>query len=181
MSKSATAAGLCLLLALGCQTAQAAPPQLYGKSVVVSWTESRVQRNAGEMQWRSVSVQVGENIYVSTAGRLFSRMTFASHRGSGSMEQVGASGRSSTGGTRVVQFQGHSLVTMAMFHGGARHIQINFDTGFSGCSASVILGRAAGAGTFTLKGAISGGVIEVQSQSVSGATCSLRDGNVFAK
>jgi hypothetical protein len=171
----------CLLLLLCCREATAAPRQLYGKSIVVSWVENRVQRVAGEAKWRPVNIQVGESVYVSTIGRLFSRMTFAARRGSGAREQVGESGRSSTGGKRVMQFRGHALVTVAVFNGGARHIRIDFDAEFSGCSASVILGRAADAGTFTLRSAITGVPIEVQSQSASGATCSITNGNVFAE
>lgn len=173
-------AAFCFLL-LFCCRALAAPPQLYGKSVVVQWTENRLQRPAGETRWRSVSIQVGESVYISTLGRLFSRMTFASPRGSGAREFVGEPGRSGTGGARAAQFQGRSLVTVSVFNGGARHIQVDFDPGFGSCSASVIIGKAAGAATFTLKSASTGVPIEVQSQSTSGAACSVRDGNVFAK
>jgi hypothetical protein len=172
----------CLMLLLLCSgEATAAPRQLYGKSILVSWTENRVQRFTGETHWRAVSIQVGENIYISTLGHLFSRMTFATRRGSGAREQLGESGRSSTNGKRVMQFRGHALVTVAVFNGGARHIRIDFDAEFSGCSASVILGRAANASTFTLRSAITGVPIEVQSQSASGAACSITNGNVFAE
>lgn len=181
LAKSTIAIGtiFCLLL-LSNRVAAAVPVQLYGKSIVASWVENRLQRGAGEVQWHSVSIQVAESIYVSTAGHLFTRITFGSRRGSGSREHVGGTGHSSTGGARVTQFQGHSLVSVAVFNAGARQVQIDFDSGFAACTAHVILGKAAGAGTFTLRGTISGVPIEVQSTQVGGESCAIRNGNVFA-
>jgi hypothetical protein len=169
----------CSFLLFCCEPANAAPSQLYSKSVVVSWTENRVQRPVGTATWASVSRSVSESIYISSAGRPFSRITFSGGRGSGDQDQVGVSGRNPTGGAKVVQFQGRSLVTVLIYNGGARQIRIDFDPNFSSCSASVILGKSSGAGTFTLRSTVSGQMMEIQSQSTSGATCSIREGNVF--
>jgi hypothetical protein len=180
MRKSAIRIVFCSLVLCGCEAANAAPSQLYGKSVVVSWTENRVQRPVGTAGWASVSRAISETVYISSAGRPFSRITFSAGRASGDQDQVGVSGHNPTGGAKVVQFQGRSLVTVLLYNGGAREIRIDFDPNFSSCSASVILGKSSGAGTFTLRSSINGQMLEIQSQSTSGATCSIREGNVFA-
>jgi hypothetical protein len=72
-------------------------------------------------------------------------------------------------------------VIIAVFNGGARHIQIDFDANFANCTADVIVGKAAGAGSFTVTSAVTHQKIEVQSTSVAGVSCSVKDGNVFAQ
>jgi hypothetical protein len=72
-------------------------------------------------------------------------------------------------------------VTVQAFIGGARHVQVDFDPSFASCTANVILGKSAGAATLTLRGAITGDLVEVQSAHVNGASCSIKEGNVFAE
>jgi hypothetical protein len=65
------------------QTLQAAPPEeLYGKSVIVSWMETRDQRPEGEQAWRSVQGSQALKIYVSEAGRVFNDLTYSTRGGS---------------------------------------------------------------------------------------------------
>ena len=50
-----------------------APKALWGKSVVLTWTETRQQRVVGQPNFYSVNGSDGTSIYISTAGRIFSR------------------------------------------------------------------------------------------------------------
>jgi hypothetical protein len=51
------------------------PKELYAKSIIVTWTEHRNQRQVGEADFRDVVVPLSLTIYVSTIGRPFSRTT----------------------------------------------------------------------------------------------------------
>jgi hypothetical protein len=94
-------------------------------------------------------------------------------------EQVGSSGRTNTGGAQTAEFNGQSLALTIIFHGGATRIEVKFDTGFQGCSASVVTGKEAGASTyFTM---IRTTMVEIQSVSNSAATCTVEEGNAFAR
>src|SRR4051812_38735364 len=72
----------------------AAPTQLYGKSVILKWSENRVQRNVGEGDFRSVNASHELSIYVSSAGRIFNKLQNTTRRGTGSDEQVAGQGDS---------------------------------------------------------------------------------------
>src|SRR5438552_15819287 len=62
------------LLLSGSQLANAAPRALYGKSVVVTWQEQRQQKFPDEAEMRFVSAAAEFDVYVSEAGRPFSRL-----------------------------------------------------------------------------------------------------------
>jgi hypothetical protein len=171
-----------LALVAAADAASAAPRQLYGKSVTVSWSETRSQRRVGEQAFRPVTVSLQRNIYVSSAGRVFSRTHASTRRGSGSAESIGTGGTNFSGGARNVQFQGNSLIMTAGFTGAARRVQINFDSGFQSCSAQVITAKQVGARTGSWRGiAGQGARLEVESVSAGPASCSIRSGNVFAE
>src|ERR1700694_1351249 len=57
--------------------ALAAPSQLYGKWLIVSWSEDRVQTTDRDAQPTSVSASAQLSVYVSEAGRPFSRVSMA--------------------------------------------------------------------------------------------------------
>jgi hypothetical protein len=181
--KRAVLALSCFQLVACCCTADAAtaPTQLYGKSINVSWTDNRMQREVGAPQFHPWSVQYQLKIYISSAGRPFIRNSMTSRGGSARGEQVGVAGTTSAGGARMAQFQGHSLVIVITFNGGARRVQIDFDGNFASCSASVILGKATGAGSYTTVSPISGRPIEIQSGAATAVTCATSDGNIFAE
>jgi hypothetical protein len=70
------------------QPCQAEPPrELYGKSIVLRWTEARVQREVelGEQQPQSVGNVVEMTFYISTAGRMFSRQHRVGYIGGGGL------------------------------------------------------------------------------------------------
>lgn len=71
--------------------AVAAPPSgLRGKAVVVSWSETRVQRHVGEPAFYNVTASHDLRVYVSGAGRVFSRPSNSTRAGTGQREQVAA-------------------------------------------------------------------------------------------
>jgi len=158
------------------------PRQLYGKSVAVSWTETRSQRFVGEgTGFRTVTPNFQISIYFSTAGRSFSRIAASSRGGGGSLDNIGPKGVSTTGGLRLAQFHGNSLVGSAEFRGGARRVAVNFDSGFDSCSAQVIIGKQVGARTMVMRLLGSQRNVEIESASAGPASCSIRNGNVFGE
>jgi hypothetical protein len=162
------------VMSAAASAAVAAPAGLLGKSVVVSWSEARVQRFVGEANWRSVNASHELSVYVSSAGRVFSKFSATTRRGTGANEQV-----SGEGGNRVPSFSGNSMTIVAAQQGMARRVAVEFDGGFSSCTASVIRGKESGAGSGFAKSVIIGQRIEIQSVSTGSASCSVRAGNVF--
>ena len=170
---------LLILIMLAPHAASAqAPAGLQNKSAVVSWTENRTQRYIDEGVTESVGVPYTYQVYFSSAGRPFARLTVANRRGvTASRERVGTGERSRDGGVRSLQMRGNTLLATSGHGGGARQIQVTFDGG-SSCSANVILGKAGG-GKVIMTNLVSGKRMEILSSTTSGATCSLRSGNVF--
>jgi hypothetical protein len=156
-----------------------APLQLFGRSIVVSWSETRMQRTVGEEQFHAQSGSLTERLYISTTGRPFERIT---HGHSPVLrEQMGTGGQTPTGRARALQFQGRSIVIIAGRINGARRVEINFDEHFESCAAQVVNGKEADASVYTVAGIRNPGtLVQVQSVSTSAATCSITDGNVLA-
>jgi hypothetical protein len=149
-----------------------APSQLKGKSVRLSWTENRIQRLEGHQDFRSVSINMEMAVYVSAEGRVFNRM----QSNSGANEQ--APGQASLGG-RIPSFNGQTMTIMQPLRGLARRIVVEFGGDFATCAASVILGKESGGGSGYIRAFATGARQEVRSASASGASCSVRNGNVF--
>lgn len=128
---------LVMLLATQAHAA-GAPEALKGKSVVVTWTETRQQRYVGQPNFYSVNGSVSMSVYVSTAGRVFSRRTMSTRSGSGTIEQAPGEG----GGaypTRTALFGGQTMTLIGETKGGAYRTLIEFDASFASCSARVAL------------------------------------------
>ena len=159
--------------------AMAAPQSLYGKTLRVTWNESRSQRVRGEGEFKSVSIPLSYTVYVSAKGQLFKRLTSttASGRQSGSKDRVGVSG-SDAQGAGSVSFQGNTLIAVANNGGLGRRIRITYDGG-SSCSAEVLTGKA-GTGTATVRSNATGKMLEFNSVSAGSASCSVQEGNAFA-
>jgi hypothetical protein len=153
-----------------------APPALYGKSVVVTWTETRIQRDEGQPNFDQVNASHNLSIYVSSAGRVFSRQTNSTRLGTGSDEQF-AGERDSR---RVPSFSGRSMEIFSPFRsGGIRHFTAEFDSNFGTCTAKVTYATQPGATTSVAFSPITKRFVEFQSMTPSGASCSIRNGNVF--
>ena len=159
------------------QTSHAAPPrELYGKSVSVSWTETREQRPAGQEAWRQIDGSHTLKIYVSDAGRVFNNKSYSVRGLSAEREgQIAGSGKG-----RSFNFSGRSLVILMASGGGATRIIVEFDAGFGSCSAQVTRAKEAGGTIVRAYSGIIKANIEIRSTRVGGASCGIRSGNVFA-
>jgi hypothetical protein len=172
------------------------PAPLLGKSVTVNWNTNRQQKFEGsdEVVLRVLSSSL--RVYISTSGRAFSKELVAvtgggggrrsgrgGGRGGGSFESDQAPGdsRNSTGGNRIVHFDGGALLVDSPFIAGARRISITFDAGYSSCGARVIFGREGGSGPIRQRSVLSGRRFEVVSIQTSTPSCSIRSGNVFGE
>jgi hypothetical protein len=78
-----------------------------------------------------------------------------------------------------VHFEGRSLVILFAHQNGATRIQADFDAGFASCTANAIAGK--GASMLRVKRITDGRMIDVQSSSSSGVTCSVKDENALAQ
>jgi hypothetical protein len=105
ISKSFLVIGMLAMLSAAAH-AGSPPKELYGKSITVSWTEEREQRQPWEQRHTFVMRPGKFTIYVSGAGRAFTRFNYTIHGTSEPSDQVG------TGNAvfpRVLNFQGRSL------------------------------------------------------------------------
>ena len=170
------------------------PAPLVGKSLTVNWNTNRQQKFEGsdEVVLRVLSSSL--RVYISTSGRAFSKELVAvagggggrrsgrgGGRGGGSFEsdQAPDDSRNSTGGNRIVHFDGGALLVDSPFIAGARRISITFDAGYGNCSARVIFGREGGTGPIRQRSVLSGRRFEVVSIQTSAPSCSIMSGNVF--
>jgi hypothetical protein len=170
-------------IALARGEASAAPSGLYGKSIVISWTEDRMQKKTGEANMSSAIRRDAFSVYVSSAGRLFNRMSREKTRmrkpgKARSKESDEVGGAESGSNARGVSFQGNTLVVVQQMGGGggARRILVSFDGGYGSCTAQVITGRAAGTEMIVKRRKNQ----EIQSVKTGAASCSVTNGNVFA-
>jgi len=166
--------------ALASSAFAAAPKALYGKSVTVSWTETRSQRDSqAGPTFKPVGIPFSTVYYISTEGRLFKRNSARSPGGAGSVDSVGTSGGNAGGDSRNVSFSGNRIVSSVAFQGAARQTQISFDPSFSSCTARVITGMPPGKKTVTVKSITTGNTVEFESVSAGPASCSISAGNPF--
>ena len=168
-----------LTLAMTTSTALAAPAQLYGKSVIVSWTENRMQTTDRDAAPTAVTASGQLSVYVSDKGRAFSRVSMSVSRGRGTR-----SGQRDTvqgdGSARAVSFSGNSMsASMPRGNAGAMMIAVTFDSGFQGCSAHVVSGKTGGAQSTRITSMITGREYDFYSVKTSGESCSIQSGNVF--
>jgi hypothetical protein len=174
--------GLTQIIALAALVGQAladnAPQSLRGKSVVISWTENRMQRSGGESDFRPRSIPQVMQVYISTEGRTFERRTAVRNRKSGSAEGIGGGAIARSGST---QFRGHSLVMVGAMKQGGRLINVEFDQNYASCTAKIIIGHEAGSEIIRGRSLINKQPIEFKSLGTSGESCSVRDGNVFGQ
>lgn len=158
--------------------AQAAPgSDLVGKSVLVSWTENRQQRTDGS-EVRAVTRNFQLQMYVSGAGRIFTRSTSSGRGGTHGNDQVGDGGKSLGGGARSVAVNGNSISVESNWGNYARFLRIDVAPGGSSCSAQMSVGKEPGSAPKSFRN-VGGYTIEIHSLNVSGVSCSIRPGNVF--
>jgi hypothetical protein len=167
-----------LAAAMSSSAAQAAPPkELFGKTVTVSWTETREQRPVGEQNWRQVNGSIAMHLYVSEAGRVFNNISYATRAGSAER-----AGEIAGGGKRTINFSDRSLVIlMPAGAGSATRIIADFDAGFSSCSAQVTRAKESADTIVRRYSGIIKRMNEIRSTTVGSASCSIKAGNAFAE
>ena len=162
--------------------AAAAPAPLYNKSVSVSWTEQRVQRAVGTSAFRQVGSSVNWTVYVSSAGRLFTRQYRTSTARPNSSTTEHGPGDVPVPGLKAshANFQGTSMTAISQYPSGARQIVVNFDSGFTSCTARIGYGKEGGNNQVMLS-QVSKRMVEVQSVQIVSPACSVKTGNAFAQ
>jgi hypothetical protein len=175
MVRFLTSIGLVLsLFAATAALSAGTPPQLMGKSVHISWTDSRVERrdDGSELPMTQTS---RVKLYVSDKGRIFSQFDRSASVAGQSRQDLDVSG----GGNAVLNFhaEGNHLVADQISAGGARRVTITFDPSFTNCSINVVNG-ASGRRTRHLNLAKTGW-LELVSIAVTSTSCSVATGNAF--
>ena len=157
------------------------PKELYGKSIIVTWREHRSQREFGQSNFRDVDVPLSRTIYISTKGQWFVRFT-AGTQGA-KRENVGTSETTAGGGPHEAHFSGRTITVFSIAQGGmARRMTIDFNEQFTTCEAQVTWAKQAGSDVVMGYNLNTGAAArEIRSAAVTGAGCSVRDGNVFAQ
>jgi hypothetical protein len=185
ISKSFPVMGVLTLLSAAAH-AGSAPRELYGKSISVAWSESITGRPGGDQTTRNWLRVYLMNIYISSVGRPFVRLTMGGTgnsektrgaHGTGNLSSSTAPDQPSSEATDRVDFQGRSIAVYREFQSGARRIAIDWDG--AGCKASVINGRQAGKNIVQQSGGK--GQFDVSSIQVGTVSCSVREGNVFGQ
>jgi hypothetical protein len=159
---------------------EAAPPQLYGKSVIVSWQEDRMQTTARDAQPTAVSASAEFSVYVSDVGRPFSRVSISVTNRRGRTRSGNRDAVQGEGSARSIGFHGSTMsASMPRGNAGALQVSVSFDGSFQSCSAHVISGKAGGAGYNRVRSMVTGGEVDMYSVKTSGESCRVQSGNVF--
>lgn len=153
--------------------AEAAPRQLYEKSVVVRWSETATEKGA-DGRVLNTPITRDRIAYISSAGRVFLRAIDRTPGGDKNAEVApGASAGS-------LAFRGDSAMEgTAVFAGFARRLAVKFDPSFSSCNASVIYGKSGGPTTW--KSTDGTRTYELMSVTVGAISCSIQSGNAAAR
>lgn len=170
-----------MLFAATAASAEGAPDQLRNKSVVLTWQEYRVQKtDDGQVSKSNTSSVL--TVFVSSTGRLFTRLVRRNGSGRGNETGRGPEGdeqKSGTGASNLnPKFEGQSLSIVSPMRSGARLVQANFGAGFSSCSLRVSFGREGG--ELPYHRAMDGRMYRIISTDVSGTRCAIRSGNAVA-
>jgi hypothetical protein len=136
--------------------AGSSPKELYGKSITVAWSESITGKFTNDQAVRNIGRAEQMNIYVSTAGRPFVRLTGTGIGGlsyhsqmSRTRSQSSESGPEQSDAKDRVDFQGRTIVAYREFESGARRISIDVEGADAACKAAVLIARQAGSNVVT--------------------------------
>jgi hypothetical protein len=143
------------------------PAQLINKTIHVAYTSTRSHKleDGGS---RTSSKDVSFLIYISSAGRIFSRFSESTRR-----NQLM---RESAPGVTLWHMVGRSLVATAARASGALMQTISFGPDFRSCDITVVAGRENGK-AYRWKG-LNGKIYEADGPlSISQRSCSVADGN----
>jgi hypothetical protein len=178
--RQACLAAVCLASAAAPAAAQSVPGALHNKSVVLSWNEYRVQRGDDGHMSRS---NTGSRfvVYVSSAGRMFSSFARQNPKsGRSNKSDLAPDGNVSVSGVgqgqRSMRFEGNQMVSENAMRSGARRVEATFNASFTSCTLRVLYGKEGGANQYHR--AMNGKMYTIISTDVTGATCSIRPGNL---
>jgi hypothetical protein len=155
--------------------AEGPPKQLYGKTVSTSCTMDQVWTDA-EGRQRHPQARMDFVVYISTAGRIFTRQRIVRNGQSWQGElDPGA------GGNQVqASWSGRRLLMTKSYISGAGQETIDFDSDYRTCSASVLVGKQNGA-PVVRKSPIDGKTYQLVSSNVVSSSCSITEGNAFSQ
>lgn len=159
---------------LSANTAFAAPAGLLNKTIRISWFQQTPGHSVGTNQPVSSGRSVALTVYVSSAGRVFTKGTARTGRFTGERTVAPDAGVFRSQGAKLVGVWHHGGGT-----NGATSMTVSFDGGFQSCSLDVILGSENGK---PLEWVALNGVRYVATghPSISNQTCSIAPGNAFA-
>ena len=157
------------------QEARPKPPsQLNGKSITITYTETRRAKpeEGGEIATRKVPFKL--IVYASTEGNLFNRL-FAGRSGKSS-DQTRGTKDGTQFSERDIVFDKQKMTVSNTFHSGKglRTIEATFDEAFAKCTASVVTTIQ---GEYAKRRLITGGHELVYSATASEISCKLVSGN----
>lgn len=156
-------------------TAASVPEALRNHSISISWSDDRTIRDPeGQTKMRT---QVSSmTVYVSSAGRVFSRFERSTGR-----RDTTTNSQVSGGSDDLLHwsYEAGGLIADQHFDRGARRVMIQFGAGYADCSLRVLHGKEAGSGPIVYTGYNDRVKYEVVSIAVTSTNCSLAPGNAF--
>lgn len=159
-----------IVFALHSSSALAAPAGVLNKTITISFAATGMAKGP-DGQSKGFTTKISRIIYVSSAGRLFSRFRATNRGGDRSGEIAPGQGKGS------FNFQGERLVGVIPYEVGARQITVTFDPGFSSCSVNIIEGHSGG---IIRRKAPNGVMYELSGVTTASPSCSIQSGNAFA-
>ena len=152
------------------------PGPLKGKSVTISYDETRKSKpeEGGEINTRKVPFKL--ILYISAEGNLFNRLLAG--RNTKSSDQTRGSKDLAQFADRETVFDGQKMSVSNTFGAGngSRVIEASFDDSFSKCTATVIITVK---GEYARRRLITGRFELLYSASTSDVTCAVADGNAL--
>jgi hypothetical protein len=145
--------GLAAMFTLDESRAGQIPESLFGKSIVLGWSDVRTIKNTQSGRLFIQGQQSSVSLYISEKGRTFSSLRRELYvQGHRSMD---AATNNEVSGTEKVlhwRFEGDSLVADQAFLRGARRVSISFDNGYHNCSIAVLHGKVSADAPIQLTG-----------------------------
>lgn len=169
------AAPLALLcLSIATPASAQAPKQLFNKTLTVNMTVT-LPGKGSDGSTANLPRSIHRVVYISSAGRIFSRATRTVGRNQQQAER-GPGDNADGGGLR---FAGNKLTGVLKFQSGASLMNIDFDPSFQSCTVNLIVGRDGGK-PIVWKGLNGITYTSTGAPQVGGQSCSIRDGNALA-
>jgi hypothetical protein len=176
--------GVVVLASISPATAASPPQALFGKSVLVSWSESNEEQDLASNEISNYYVEASLQMYVSDKGQVFSRYS----RDGGlsvSAQQIfdangsPASNQGSPFSFEQITFDGNSFSAVRAWGAhGAQRLAISFSGGFKDCSARFVSASDA-TGSIEYRSRNDGRMKRATVSKVTSMACSVREGNVF--